>query len=111
IAKVGLAVVLKKQAEEAPTAEKAAGLRKAALEHCLDVFERTILRPNETPDPFWTKKAGMEAAELAGSLDQWAIAVRIYERLVELLPELRPRLERKLLDAQGKAKIAQTNSQ
>src|SRR5205807_4605727 len=97
IAKVGLAVVLRKQAEEAPSAEQATDLRKRALDHCLDVFNFKIRRANETADPFWTKKAGMEAAELAGALDQWTLAARIYERLVELLPELRPFLERKLL--------------
>jgi TolA-binding protein len=111
IAKVGLAVVLRKQADEAPTAQQAAALRKKALDHCLDVFERKLLRPNETPDAFWTMKAGLEAAELAGTIDEWAIAARIYERLVELLPELRPTLEKKLLAAQKRATVAKTNSQ
>jgi|ERR1041385_8035615 TolA-binding protein len=108
IAKVGLAIVLKKQAEEAPAAEQTV-LRQKALDHCLDVFERKIVRRDESPDPFWTKKAGIEAADLAGALDQWTLAARIYERLFELLPELRPVLQRKLMAAQEKAKVAQTN--
>jgi TolA-binding protein len=108
IAKVGLAVVLKKQADEAPPEQQLA-LRKRALDNYLDVFDRRILRPGETPDAFWTKKAGMEAAQLASTIELWDVTTRILERLLELMPELRPILEKPLLKAQEHTKMVQAN--
>jgi tetratricopeptide (TPR) repeat protein len=108
IAKVGLAVVLKKQADEAPPEQQLA-LRKRALDNYLDVFDRRILRPGETPDAFWTKNAGMEAAQLASTIELWDVTTRILERLLELMPELRPILEKPLLKAQEHTKMVQAN--
>ena len=102
IAKVGLGVVITKQANEA-AGEEQNNLRKVALDHYLDVFERKILRDGEQADPFWTKKAGMDAAQLASTLENWTLAARIYERLIELMPELQPYLRERLQKAQQAA--------
>ena len=110
IAKVGLAIVLQKQAAEAPTKEKREELQTNALNHYLDVLDGRILRKDESPNPFWTKKAGMDAAQLASTINRWDIAAHIYERLIELLPTLRPMLQDRLLKAQAQAKLAQTRT-
>jgi hypothetical protein len=58
------------------------------------------LRDGETPDAFWTKKAGLQAAALAETLGEWPQAVNVYQRLEELLPQLKDSLEKKIADAQ-----------
>ena len=87
-AEVGLAITLEKQAQ-AQTGAGQTALLKLALDHYLNVFYGTLLRGREQPDLFWVKKAGLEAARLAGDLGQWQPAVNIYGRLQELLPQLR----------------------
>jgi TolA-binding protein len=99
IAKVGLATLLEKQAEQKTGAEQAALLR-LALNHYLDVFHGTILKGDEKPDIFWVKKSGIEAARLAEALQEWLSARRIYEQLKDLLPPLRARFEKNILKVQ-----------
>jgi tetratricopeptide (TPR) repeat protein len=99
IAKVGLATLLEKQAEQKTGPEQAALLR-LALNNYLDVFHGTILKGDETPDIFWVKKSGIEAARLAEGLKEWLSARRIYEQLKDLLPPLRARFEKNILKVQ-----------
>jgi hypothetical protein len=61
------------------------------------------LREGESPDWFWVKKAGLEAARLAERLGDWPVAVNLYRRLQELLPPLRESLERKIQRAREPA--------
>lgn len=93
IAKVGLAVALEKQAGLLPAAEQAPGLR-AARDQLLDVFYGKLALDGEEADPFWTRKAGLEAARLCETLQEWREAVAIYEKLGEMLPPLRARFEK-----------------
>ena len=99
IARVGMGVVLEKQAEQKTGAEQSALLR-SALNLYLDVlyFEKD-LREGEKPDPFWVKKAGLEAARLTESAQEWTQAIKIYERLRELMPALGPTLDKKAAKA------------
>jgi TolA-binding protein len=100
IARVGLGVVLEKQAKE-KTGDEQTALRRQALEHYLDVFfYDKILRGDEQPDHFWVRKAGLEAARLASELGDWCQAAGVYERLARLLPQGRAALEEKYLKAQ-----------
>jgi len=92
---VGLGVVAEKLAERATGAEQAA-LLKTALDRYLDVFYETHLRASEQADLFWLKRAGLDAARLAETLQDWPHALRIYERLQTLLPPLKPSLNRKI---------------
>ena len=66
---------------------------QAGLNHCLDVVYGKILRDDERPDPFWTKKAGMKAFDLAEELQAWSQAVNIYLRLKTIWPQLPASLE------------------
>lgn len=99
IARVGMGTVLEKQAQQKPGAERAA-LLAAALNCYLDVFffEKEV-REGERPDPFWVKRAGWEAARLAEQTQNWNQALRVYERLRDLLPALRGSLDRKIAKA------------
>ncbi len=79
-AEVGQAIGLSKWAEQKAGPEQTALLRQA-LSNCLDVFYGTILRDGEQPDPFMTRKAGIQAFDLAESLQAWSQAIGIYQRL------------------------------
>jgi TolA-binding protein len=100
IAKLGLATILERQAQQ--NSASAGALQKAALNHCLDVFfgHENVIREGEQADPFWTRRAGLEAARLAELQGEWVHAIRIYQRLQELLPVMRPRTEKGILRAQ-----------
>ena len=93
-AKVGLGVTMEKMAQQT-TGTNQTALLNAALEQYLSVFYyEKLLRDGETPDPFWTRKAGLEAARVAEGLNQRAQAISVLERLQTLFPPLR--LERKI---------------
>jgi hypothetical protein len=103
IAKVGLGVVMEKEAEMKTGTERT-DLLKKALDQYLDVFlgAKEALKSGEKPNLFWTEKAGLEAARLATSpgMQRWSIALGIYQTLLEWLPPLRPRLEKNILKVQ-----------
>ena len=97
IARIGMAVVIKKRADLKNGAEKAELLRQA-LGQYLDVLSETDLPEHQRPDAVylsWIEKAGLDAGTLAEELHEWSQASRIYERLQELLPSLRATLEEK----------------
>ncbi len=100
IAKVGLASVLEKRAETDPA--KKADLLKAAMDHCLDVLfgSTKVWKEGETADPFWVRKAGLDAARYAEARGEWEQASGIYRKLQELMPVLRTRMEKNIARAQ-----------
>jgi len=98
-AQVGLAMTLEAQAQLLPGEERNA-LLKLALGNYLDVVYGNNLHDAESPDSFWVKKAGLEAARLAETMQEWTQAVNLYRRLEELLPPLKESLERKIQKAQ-----------
>ncbi len=102
-----LGVVLEKQAQLKPPPERAA-LSEQALDHYLRVLYAKNLRPDEQPDPYWLKRAGLSAAELAESLKKWDVALGLTRRLITDLPILRPRLEKKIEDLQAARQSADT---
>jgi len=101
-ARVGLATVLKAQAQQ-KTGPDQQQLLKRALDTYLDVvyFEKDLQENERPPDPYWLKRATLEAAELAERLQDWPYAVKLYEGLLDLLPPMRPVLEKKLARAQA----------
>jgi len=92
---VGLGSVLEKMAESKSGDEQAA-LLKEAMNHYVDVFYQKTLRAGETPIPFWVKKTGLEAARVAETLKEWTQAVKLYQRLQQLLPPLKETLDKKI---------------
>jgi TolA-binding protein len=99
IARVGMGVVEEKMAQQKTGAEQNA-LLQSALNLYLDVlyFDKD-LREGEKPDAFWVKEAGLKAARLAESRQEWAQAIKIYERLRDLIPALGPTLDKKTAKA------------
>ena len=91
----GLAAKLKLEDDQRRTT-----LMKQALACYEDVLFQKMLRDGEQADAFWVKKAGQEAGRVAESLQQWQHAILIWQKLQEWLPQLRPSLDKKILNAQ-----------
>lgn len=90
----GLALVLERMAESKPPGEREALLTRA-LDHHLNVVHGKNLG-NRKPDPFYLKKSALAAGRLAESLGEREAAVRLYQRLVEEVPAMRPVWESRL---------------
>ena len=91
-ARVGWGLVLEKKAALLPPSERNP-LLKLALDNYLDVLYTT----NDVADPFWTKKAGLQALLLmisVGESDQNRLK-KFFDRLEEKLPQLTEMLEKK----------------
>jgi hypothetical protein len=71
-------------------------LWRAAFESYYSVADPRHLRDGEKLDPYWFNIAGLAAARLAEEHQEWETAIRIYARMIEALPPLRPSLEKKL---------------
>jgi tetratricopeptide (TPR) repeat protein len=102
IARVGLATVLRKQAEQANPAEKTSLLEQALTQY-REVLTQAGLPEGWQPDALywsWVKRAGLEAAPLAEDLHEWAQASMIYKHLQDLLPPLRDSLQEKRILAE-----------
>lgn len=70
-------------------------LLKMALNQYVNAFYEG-LHDTEQPSPFWTKKSGLAAAQLAESLQEWQSAYDVYKQLEQLLPVLAPSCERRM---------------
>lgn len=92
---LGLGLVSERLAAMAPPPQRQERLREA-LDRYVDVLYGRHLRSGEVPDVFWTRRAGLEAARLAETLHEWPQALRLYERLRDLLPPLQPALEKRM---------------
>jgi TolA-binding protein len=97
-AQMGIGLVLEKRAAQAMGPDQTALLQQA-LQDYLDVLYGNNLRDGEAADPFWVKKAGLQAASVAETLGEWPQAVNVYRRLEELLPQLHDLLEKKIGNA------------
>ena len=88
-ARVGLGLTLEKKAALLPLPERAPLLKQALDEY------RDVLYGSEAPaDPFWVKKAGLEALRLMVELKDGDVD-RFFDRLEFWLPTLKPALEKK----------------
>jgi len=52
-------------------------------------YNKDFLRAGEKPDEFWTRKAGLDEAELAKRLQMRDHAISVYRRLQQMFPPLR----------------------
>ncbi len=97
-AQVGIGTVLEKKAALASGDDRNA-LLNLALENYRDVFDSQygkILRGEETADPLWVQKAGLAAARLEESLQEWPQALDYYRDLTNAWPSLQTSLENKI---------------
>lgn len=90
-----LGVVMQRQASLRAEPERSA-IEAEALDRYLRVLYGKNLRDGEQPDPYWLKRAGINAAELAEAQKKYDLAIGVYQRLLTELPPLRARLEKKI---------------
>jgi TolA-binding protein len=69
---------------------------KSAFNHYYNVVSGKNLRDGEKVDPHWFKEAGLAAGRVAEERQEWDVAQRVYTRLADVLPALRPTLEKKI---------------
>jgi len=91
IAKVGLGVVLEKQAAAVTDPDQTL-LKKDALEQYLDVLDGLYFKESDG-DQFWTKEAGNAAIRLASEMQEWPKVINILERMAKKLPQIAPSFE------------------
>lgn len=99
-AQIGFGIALEKKAALA-TGDEQKEFSNQALDNYADVLYETNLHEGEPPDPFWRKKAGLQAAALAESLTNYAVANDVYLHLEKLFPQSREALERKIAAMQA----------
>jgi TolA-binding protein len=76
-AQIGFGIVLEKKAELATSSEQT-NLFQLALNKYLDVFDTNTgknLRDGEQADPFWVNKAGLQAVNLFGTLNERSLSL------------------------------------
>lgn len=89
IAEVGLGFTLEKMADNRSDPEKTRILNEALRHYERVFYNKDFLRPGEKPDEFWTRKAGLDEAELAKRLQMRDHAISVYRRLQQMFPPLR----------------------
>lgn len=94
-AQIALGVALEKKAALLSGAGQTA-LLNAALDNYLAVFWGENLRDGEQPDPFWLKKAGLQAAPLVGLLNDPDAERKFYGTLKKWLPQLADTIDKKI---------------
>jgi TolA-binding protein len=95
-AQIGFGSALEKKAALA-TGTNQTALLQLALDNYLDVFDTGVgenLRTGEVADPFWVKKAGLQALPLAEALGV-ADPEKFFDHLEWLFPQLKDSLEKK----------------
>jgi TolA-binding protein len=97
-AQIGMGIALEKKAALAAGNEQNQ-LLQLALGDYGDVLYKKNLRDGETADPFWVKKAGLQAVDLAVMLGDGPAAEKICGRLRELFPQLADSLDKKIAGA------------
>ena len=97
-AQIGIGIALEKKAALAAGDGQIALLRMA-LDNYLDVFDTSFgnnLREGETANPLWAKKAGLAAARLEESFQEWPQALNYYRDMTNAWPSLQAALENKI---------------
>jgi TolA-binding protein len=94
-AEFGMAEVRRKQAALLPPAE-AMQMQRQALDHYLNVAYATNAREGEQPEPIWIRDAALAAARLCEAEKNWELAISLYQRVAEMLPVVRPDMERRI---------------
>lgn len=93
-AQVGFGSVLETLARTAGAGQT--NLLNQALSAYLNVFSGANLRDDEKQDAFWTKKAGLQAAVLVGTLYDSAKQIAFYRQVEKILPQLKNVIEAKI---------------
>ncbi|MGB9601719.1 MAG: tetratricopeptide repeat protein [Verrucomicrobiia bacterium] len=102
-AEVGLGTIAEKLAALKLAKDKEP-LLKEALDHYLNIIYARNVKPdlNEQPDPFWVKKASLNAINILESTQQWSQLISLCERLKSIIPAISDSLDKKISTAQEK---------
>ena len=95
-ARCNLAKTLEKQAA-LKTGEDQNSLLREALRQYVTAFNQG--QNADSPSARWIKMSGTEAARLAEALQEWQVAITIYQQLKDLLPGSAPGFDKKILKA------------
>jgi tetratricopeptide (TPR) repeat protein len=94
-AEVGLGFVMEKQARLA-NGTNSVNLLRGALDHYLNIVYGHSRTLDDPADMFWVNRAGVERAlPLAESLQLWDQVARLCDTLANLLPPMKPMLEKR----------------
>ena len=107
VAKVGLGLVLEKQAAAAAPPEQLS-LRLEALGEYLDVLDGRDMKDGDG-DEFWTREAAMSGVRLATEMQEWQKVINFCDRIKEKVPSAAPSFEdarQKAVDNLTRGKIA-----
>jgi tetratricopeptide (TPR) repeat protein len=103
LAQLGLGNVLRRQAQLAQEPARVISLQDAALGHYMRALYASY--EEDKPDPVLLREAGINAAEMAESRNNWSSALEVYLRLTERLPAMRPALESRIATARERASL------
>jgi TolA-binding protein len=95
-AQIGIGLVLEKLAAQTNSVAQTT-LLQSALDNYLDVFFGNNLRNGESADPFWVKKAGLQALPLLETLGS-GDPNKFIDQMETLFPQMRDSLEKKRLE-------------
>jgi len=70
-------------------------------DQALEYYSRVLFADDS--DPFWVEQAGEKAARICEDRGQWGQTVRIYTRVLQAVPSLRPTLANRIAAAQTRA--------
>jgi TolA-binding protein len=71
-------------------------------EEALSNYCKVVYASLDRFDPYWVGRAGEYAARLCEEQRHWDEAVKVYERVLQAVPALRPALEKKIAAAQAR---------
>jgi tetratricopeptide (TPR) repeat protein len=71
------------------------------LEQALAYYSQVLYSNLDHFDPYWVGRAGEYAARICEEQQHWNEAVKVYERVLQAAPALRPVLEKKMAAAQA----------
>jgi tetratricopeptide (TPR) repeat protein len=81
--------------------------KQKSLDQALRHYDNVLYNYDPTHfDPYWVARAGEKAASLCESRQQWDQAAKIYQRVIDAVPSLRPVLEKKIAAVQSRSEAA-----
>ncbi len=74
-------------------------MQRQALDHYLNVAYAANLREGERPVAIWVRDAAVAGATLCEAQKNWELAIKLYQRVAEMIPTLRESMDKKIKNA------------
>jgi len=75
-------------------------------QQALAYYYKVLYSDPARSDPYWVERAGESAARICEDQQHWVEAFKVYDRVLEIVPALRPVLEKKKAAAQARLDAA-----